>query len=157
MGVRTGPACLALVLAPILCCGKECRGSTTLAIDLQGAVWIVPWSDWQYLSEAGPLPPLSNLKFFKTDRRAPSLPPKSTGPTLLKVHEIQGEWARVSGPEPGTSILDVDNGEATADQNPGYLIHWTAKPLGWIRWRIPGPVPGTKLCAVELDWMGVVD
>ncbi len=121
------------------------------------AIWILPWSDWQHLAQAGPLPPLSNLKFFKTDRKATSLPPKLSGPTLLKVHEIEGDWARVSGPEPGTTIIEVDNDESAPIENPGYLIHWTAKPLGWIRWRVPGPVPGTKLCAVELNWSGVVD
>jgi len=123
----------------------------------RAAEWVKPWSDWQHLSEAGSLPGMAALRYIKTSKWAGTVTPLTAGKTLLKVHEIRGDWALVSAPVEGTPVIAVDNPSNAPIENPGYLILWPERPHGWIRWLIPGPIPGTKLCAIETEWVGIVD
>ncbi len=75
-------------------------------------------------------------------RSGPDLKSKSLGRVegeYLRILERSGDWVRVQEP---SKIKMVPAGEDRVD----YLkVRWNPKRTGWIRWRIPGPVPGSSI------------
>lgn len=75
-------------------------------------------------------------------REAPSLDSKSYGPVkrkYLQLLSFNGEWVKVIESE---SISWLPN-KVEGEDCPLLRIKWNSNRTGWIRWKIPGPIPGS--------------
>ena len=75
-------------------------------------------------------------------REGPNTSSMSLGPVkgeYLNLLTFSGEWVQVMEPK---NIEWVPN-MVQDEPRPLLRIRWNPKRTGWIRWRIPGPIPGT--------------
>jgi hypothetical protein len=63
--------------------------------------------------------------------------PVELGP--LKLLKFRGDWVEVE------EALETEGDQAGLDEEhiPLLKVRWNANRRGWIRWRVPGPIPGT--------------
>lgn len=75
-------------------------------------------------------------------RDAPSLTAKEFGfvnGKFFKMTSIVGDWVQVQEASSVAFGLTLDGNNS----NGGLQIRWNPKRIGWIRWRVPGPIPGS--------------
>ena len=75
-------------------------------------------------------------------REQPSEGSKSLGPVkgeYLQLISFSGDWVKVIEPLDISELPNIVEGESC----PLLRIRWNQNRTGWIRWRIPGPIPGT--------------
>lgn len=73
-------------------------------------------------------------------RSAPGLDSKDSGPVqtgYLRFLEFNGDWVKVQ------ESLEIGWIPSAPDHSDILKVRWNPKRIGWIRWRIPGPIPGT--------------
>ncbi len=88
-------------------------------------------------------------------RVAPNLNAKKLGPVepgYLKMIRFKGDWVLVQEP------ADEDTIPLEGDRSSLLKIRWSEKRKGWIRWRIPGPVPGSHQNRMRgKEQFGIID
>lgn len=75
-------------------------------------------------------------------RESPNSTSNSLGPVkgeYLQLVSINGDWVKVIEPK---SVLWLPN-TVEGESRPILRVLWNQNRVGWIRWRIPGPIPGT--------------
>ena len=93
---------------------------------------------WITFSSLAIIYPLENEQL----RSGPDLKLKAQGLVegeYLRILERSGDWVRVQEP------LKIEMVPAGGDKVDYPKIKWNPKRVGWIRWRIPGPVPGSSI------------
>lgn len=75
-------------------------------------------------------------------RESPNLTSPSLGPVkgeYINLVSFSGDWVKVIEPK---SILWQPH-TVEGESRPILRVRWDQDRVGWIRWRIPGPIPGT--------------
>lgn len=73
-------------------------------------------------------------------RSTPSLDGKDLGPVIgefLRFLDFNGDWVKVQEP------IKIRWVPTATDHSDALQVRWNLNRVGWIRWRVPGPIPGT--------------
>jgi hypothetical protein len=106
---------------------------------------------WTTYSEIETIEPIPGEKLHAE----PSLKSKDMGSVkgeYLKILKFKGDWVFVQEPS------EIDWLPVGEDHSDILKVRWNSKRQGWIRWQLPGPVPGSHRNRMRgKAYFGIID